>query len=653
MRKLWIGAIALLLSVSFLFCAAACSKDPEQPQEETSGIEYGTAQPGDALSWEEKPVAVPEYDKIDSMLFENGQSDYSIVVAEGAAANTYTAASELNYFVSLASGVTFSVRAAEDVTWSADAKYISVGENIISQAAGVTVPDTLNSHGFAVRTVGKSLFLQGVTSTGDIFAVYDLLSKVLGYDYYAADEIAIATASSLACPDFNYTDEPDIEYRSSQIGYQSGTVSTRYRVLSAQFMSPEGASTWHNSLQYIPYNVYGTDYPEWFATDLKGLCLTAHGDTEKYEKLVETVAGKMEDVLEKNPDGDTIAFTHMDVGTWCTCEHCTALKNKYGTDSASMIIFMNDVVEQVEQWRKANQPGRDNIRYLFFAYTATVQAPVKEEGGKIVPIDDAVKFHDKLGVIYAPISSDFFHGKNEPQNSSYLKQMQEWNALAGENMYYWFYQSYFYNYFLFYNNFDSMQDNYRAAVDNGAVWMYDQSQYNNAASTGFQMLKVYLSSKLMWDVNADVTALTQNFFDRYFKAASQTMYDLFTAIRLNYLWMSESQGVSGWIGTRVNTSEYFKLNTLLEWEQLIEQAYEDIAPLQISDAALYEKVHDRINLESLSVRYLLIDLYGTQLYTTQELYEQKVQFKQDCAALNITRLSEGELVTVLWSQWGI
>ena len=204
-----------------------------------------------------------------------------------------------------------------------------------------------------------------------------------------------------------------------------------------------------------------------------------------------------------------------------------------------------------------------------------------------------------------------------------------------------------------YNNFDSMQDNYRAAVDNGAVWMYDQNQYDNNATTAFNMLKAYLSSNLMWDVDADVTQLTQNFFDRYFKAASDTMYELFTAMRLNYLWMSENLGIAGNIGARVDNSEYFKLNTLLEWEALIEQAYDDIAVLAVSDSDLYQTLHDRINLESLSVRYLLIDMYGTQIYSTQELYQLKQQFKQDCAQLNVTMRAEHESITTLWSDWGI
>lgn len=652
MRKILVGALSLVLSASCLFGATACSGG-NPGSNENPKIEIGNKPTQDESAWKETPVSVPDYKHTDAVLYQDGHTDYAIVIAEDASTKTYTAASELNYFIELSSGIAFPIVTDSSVTWSASANFISIGENALSVNACITVSG-LCDHGFAVKTVGNTLFLQGATSTGDIFAVYDILTKILGYDYYCADEIAIAKTDRLLLPEFDYTDEPDIEYRASQIGYQNGQISTRYRTVSAKFMSPEGVSNWHNSLGYIPYSTYGAEHPDWFATDLKGLCLTARDRSGgEYRELVATVAEKMESAIENNPDGDTIAFTHMDVGTWCTCEACTALKDKYGTDSASMILFMNDVVDLVETWREQAYPDRDNIRYVFFAYTATVQAPVKVDGGNIVAFDEQVQPREKVGVMYAPISSDFMHGKNEEQNSSYLRQMQEWHALVGDNVYYWFYQSYFYNYFLFYNNFESMQDNYRAAVDNGAVWMYDQSQYDNAASTGFQMLKVYLSSKLMWDVDADVAKLTEGFFDRYFKAASGTMYDLFTSIRLNYLWMAESLGVSGWIGTRINTSEYFKLNTLLEWEKLIEKAYEDIESLKISDYDSYQKVYNRINLESLSVRYLLIDLYGTQIYSTQELFEQKQQFKQDCSKLNVTRTSEGGLITKLWSEWGI
>ena len=179
MRKKFTGAIAAVLSLSVCLSIAGCAGNSDNAEGDVPKLEIGSAEQTDSPAWTEKAVSIPEYDKIGSMLFENGQSDYSIVIAADAATNTYTAASELNYFVSLASGVSFSILEADSAVWSESAHYISIGDNAVSEAAGVTVPETLNSHGFVVRTVGESLFLQGVTSTGDIFAVYDLLSLSL------------------------------------------------------------------------------------------------------------------------------------------------------------------------------------------------------------------------------------------------------------------------------------------------------------------------------------------------------------------------------------------------------------------------------------------------------------------------------------------
>lgn len=407
-------------------------------------------------------VKVPDYKAIDSKLIDNGEAKYTVVVDDLADATTYTAVSELNYFMGLSCRTSFPVITDEQAEWSTDAKYIVIGRNDISVAAGMNLPNGLNSCGFGIKTIGKSVMLTGKSSMGDVYAVYDLLATTLGYEFYHGDEIAIAKTDNLNCPDLDYTDEPDIEYRASAIGYASGTTATRYRMNGARFITPaEGGSTWHNSFDYIPYEKYGAEHENWFATNHDNLCYTTRDrDGAEYDALVSTVAEKWEAAITSQPNSDTLGFTHEDAGTWCTCPACSALKEHYGTDSASMIMFFNDVVDIVEAWRKATYPER-KLRYVFFAYTATVKAPTKIENGEIKPIDELVQPRDNVGVIYAPISSDFIHGKNEPQNSAYLQQMREWAALCGDNIYYWFYQAYFYNYFIWYNNFDSMQDNYR------------------------------------------------------------------------------------------------------------------------------------------------------------------------------------------------
>ena len=116
MRKKFIGAIAAVLSLSVCLSIVGCAGNSGNEEGDVPKLEIGSAELTDSPAWIEKAVSIPEYDKIDSMLFENGQSDYAIVIAADAAANTYTAASELNYFISLASGVSFSMLEADSAT---------------------------------------------------------------------------------------------------------------------------------------------------------------------------------------------------------------------------------------------------------------------------------------------------------------------------------------------------------------------------------------------------------------------------------------------------------------------------------------------------------------------------------------------------------
>ena len=597
-------------------------------------------------------VSVPDYKKTSDVLCDNGRTDYAIVVSADASSTVYEAVNEFNYLFGEATGTVFGIITDDNAVWSQGAKYISVDANEIANQAGVTKPD-VNTRGFVIKTVGKSLFLRGGSEIGTYYAVCELLNKILNFECYSNDEFEIAKAKTVYLPDFDIKDEPDIEFVANPNGIMEQTTKNRLRYRSAGFMYPSGGAQWHNSFDYIPPSTYYESHPLWFADNGENLCLTAHGNKEEYDLLVDTVVEGMKDVINLYPEGDTLTFTHQDVGSWCTCQACSANKSKYGTNASTKIMFMNDVVEKVEAWREQVYPERDNICYVFFAYTATRTAPVKTENGKIVPIDEKVTPNPKLGVMYAPIESDFIHGRTAPQNSAQYQDMKNWSALVGNHLYYWFYQAYFYDYFIPYNNFDSMQDNYRAIKECGGRWIYDQSKYDTKAASGFEVLKTYLESKLSWDVNVDVSKLTDDFFKYYFRAAAPYMKEYFTKLRLNYLNMTENLGVGGWIGTRVQNVDYFRYNTLAEWMSLINKAYDSIAYLKEKDYATYKKLYDRIRLESLSIRYLIIELYGGTVYTTVELTSEKQSFKKDCTELNVTIGKEHTLITTLWAQWNV
>ena len=73
---------------------------------------------------------------------------------------------------------------------------------------------------------------------------------------------------------------------------------------------------------------------------------------------------------------------------------------------------------------------------------------------------------------------------------------------------------------------------------------------------------------------------------------------------------------------------------------LIDKALEKIEPYKTSDPVLYEKLRDRITLESISFRYMQIYLYEL-LYSSADRQEMIKSFKDDCMALGITQYKEG------------
>ena len=131
------------------------------------------------------------------------------------------------------------------------------------------------------------------------------------------------------------------------------------------------------------------------------------------------------------------------------------------------------------------------------------------------------------------------------------------------------------------------------------------------------------------------------------------MRKYYDALRIHYAYLAEYCGVGGWIGNRIDNASYFPVNTLFEWVGYIDEAYKAIEPLKEADSALYARLYDRICLESLAPRYLIISLYGEQVYASGALTREKQAFKDDCARLGVNQLSEHTTISTLWATWGV
>ena len=102
------------------------------------------------------------------------------------------------------------------------------------------------------------------------------------------------------------------------------------------------------------------------------------------------------------------------------------------------------------------------------------------------------------------------------------------------------------------------------------------------------------------------------------------MRKYYDALRIHYAYLAEYNNVGGWIGNRIDNAAYFPVNTLFEWVGYIDEAYKAIESLKESDTALYNQLYDRICLESLAPRYLIMSLYGEQVYASGEFSAKKL-----------------------------
>ena len=493
-----------------------------------------------------------------------------------------------------------------------------------------------------------------------LYGAYEFLHRTLGFEIYAANEIALDTeVQQLRLEKFNVSDAPDILYRHANYGTLTNqTVGNRFRMQNDIWMSKDGYWV-HNSFgEYFPKSKYG-DNTDWYSDDMTQLCYTAHGKADELEKMREVAFTHITEIIDyfysMGDFRESLSFSQEDGNTWCRCATCTKIKQDYGANSASVIKFLNPVARRVKEWMAQNWPGH-SVNITFFAYVETVDAPVKSVDGKYVPVDDSVILEDNLALWYAPIYAQFIYDFNHEKNSGFMDILNKWNALT-DKFYLWFYSTQFSDYLLWYDTFNSMQPIYRLAKEINAAYLFDQARYNTSALTAFDHLKVYLNSKLAWNVDADYNELIDNFFANYFRDAAGPMREYFESFRSwsQYLKDTDEFAIPGQpnSGPDLANAMYWPKQVLVRWNDCIEKAYKAIESLKLSDRDLYDKLYDRIMSESIAIRYHLIELHGTT-YTDSELTAMKLSFKEDATRLGFTKIKEfGSLEQHVYSKWGV
>lgn len=587
-------------------------------------------------------------------LIKNGTTEYKLVQSKKATEREKLAVNELKYFFYIATGIDLEVIEDEGLDYSANSKYISVGDTSLLRQAQITVDkDRLDRSGFIIYTKGLSVFLSGAQDYGTLYSSYEFLSQIFDYEYYAPTAIKIdKDVTDVKLMKYDITDVPDIHFTIANSGNINADkqIASRYRMVRMNdVLSGPNNKNNHNSFLWLPKETYQEDHPDWYSPDGSQLSYSARGNQEEYLLMVEEAFLRMKEFLISQPNAMMVSFGHEDTRTWCTSGDAVAKLEKYGTNAATLIHFLNDLKEKVDIWFESDDGAgykRDLVIYFLAYHQADKPPAMLSEKGEYVPVDDSVKLRD--GVV------PYFASFNLYPKSEFVDRLKGWKALSDKVMV-WTYETNFTHYLSPYDSFNDI-DTFRFVASMKPYLIFPQGQHNQTGSVaGFGELKTYLNSKLSWDASLDMEILIADFFENYYGIAAQPMMDLFNSFRVQFTHSRTELGYSGdrAVLADVLLPSYWPKNILRSWSAKIDEALSAISILQYTDKDSYGLLSRNIYVERVFINYLLLEIYGETELSASEIEVIKGQLRNDIAVAGFTKLSSSAPLTDFTKKWSI
>ena len=649
-RMKFLACILAVVAMGSAVCTAC--KKPEPEKEENKG---STA----TVLTNKEPIV------------KKGKSDYKIVVEEEYSVTLGTAITEFNTFLYKAAKCELDVVTDANATYSETAKYISFGENAVQESAKVVFNAyTDKKDSFMIDTVGNSVFVLGLSDNATLYGVYELLHYLVGFEFYGTEMYEIETnMASVPLMDFDVLEIPT--YASRTTGFrqirEDTTTMNRFRYETDPSSLVIGDLTGHTSMNFLPVEKYLNQegdpenyHPEWYDNILNPvqLCYTAHGDEESLQKMLEAAFATLKSELISQPDVNWCNFSLTDSVAWCICEACKAEQQKYKSSMVSAHIkFVNRLAEMSYEWFETEEgkPYARDLRFKFYAYQQLESPPVEQVDGEFVAIDNSVICHEKVYPVLAMTKANYTLSLTQSdKNTSMYRNMRAWAALTKNSGTLLYLYCSNYTYFLVpYDTFGAMHELYSECARLGSYQMYSLGHQGGERgfTTGFNFLKMYLDSKLAWNVNQDYGQLINNFFDGVYKEASPHMRAIFDGFRALSEYNTQTYP-DIYLSTTIYPGPYYVKKeiwpkTLLEkWRGKITDAIQAIEYLKEVDLERYEITYRYITVERIWIDYLLYELYINE-YSLAEQKTLKMELYNDLVLADTREIAERKSIDTL------
>ncbi len=446
-------------------------------------------------------------------LADQGQGNYLIVIPAAAIPSERYAAEELQRYVEKISGAKLPI--LTDAAPETDQEIVLGDNPRLEQLQPALDLKKLGPDGFVLRTDGQRLIIAGGKPRGTLYGVYALLEEKLGVRWLTPDCEIMPRTNGLELAPCNETQVPSLEYREvfwSEMLHDAD-FAARHRLNGNHY----GLTDKHGGkfAVYFPF-VHSLDllvppdlfkeHPEYFPL-INGRRKSGYVQRCLSNPEVLTLAkARVRQWIKEHPEATIISVSQNDTANWCRCEACKALDDPEGSPAASLLRFVNAIAQDIE----ADFP---NVRIDTLAYQYTRKPP------------KTLRPRHNVIIRLCSIECCFAHPLETcpaDENRRFRDDIIAWQPVA-PLLYVWDYTPNFANYQQPFPNFDALQPNVRFFVHHGVKGLFEQGNYSPGGAGEMEPLRAYLLAKLLWNPEADVQKLTDEFLGAYYGNAAPSL----------------------------------------------------------------------------------------------------------------------------------
>ena len=418
----------------------------------------------------------------DVVLVRDGRPAARVLVPADASATVCSAIDTLRYYLQEISGAILPL--SHDATGPGPRIFVEAG----GSADGDLDLESLGRDGFRIRTTGRDLVLTARSGDGLRNAVYTLLETYLGCRKYSVTVQVIPRRETLVLGDIDDTQIPPIAFRMQDL-HDPAYVAWHKLDTNEDF----GLFV-HTFSDLVPPERYYQEHPEYYSllnghrTPAGQLCLT---NPDVFDLVVAELRARM----AERPEADFWSVSQNDTYAPCECATCRAIDEAEGGPSGSILAFVNRVADAF--------PDK-TISTLAYEYSRSAPRHLKPRPNVNIMLCSIECNRSR------PLADD-------PGSAAFVRDLRDWTGLT-HNIFLWDYVIQFRSLVSPFPNLRVLQPNIRFFAERGITSVFEQGL--PVMHGEFAELRMYLIAKLLWNPQANVDLIMDDFLQGFYGRAA-------------------------------------------------------------------------------------------------------------------------------------